>query len=227
MTTPETAPSVPELAVEDWGTVDYEEALRRQLELVERVASEDLPGVLVVCSHPPVITLGRATQPGDVFAWSGPIIEIARGGRATYHGPSQLVIYPILNLKHARRGRAPQEIAGYLRTLENVLIDWLAEQGLTAEGRSLRKKAPEAGEAEETGVWVGARKVASLGLGVKKWVAYHGAALNLENDPQAFTGMNPCGFRREVMVSVEELLGRRLDRARATREIVARLLKAL
>lgn len=215
------------LSFEDWGLLGYEQALERQLALVEKTAAENSAGTLVVCSHPPIITLGRATQEGDVFAWPGQVIEISRGGRATYHGPSQLVIYPILNLKHERHGRAPQEIAGYLRTLENVLIEWLGTYGIEAEGRSLRKKAPLAGEAEETGVWVGHRKVASLGIGVKKWISYHGAAINLDHDPEAFIGMNPCGFRREVMVSVEELLGRRLDRAQATREITALLLKAL
>lgn len=226
MSTPETRDDQP-LPFDDWGLIPYDEALERQLRLVEDIAETGRPGTLVMCTHPPVVTLGRATQPGDVFDWSGPTIEISRGGRATYHGPSQLVAYPIVNLKVPRRGRAPQEIAGYLRDLENAVIHWLESLGIRAEGRSLRKKSFSEGATEETGVWVGDRKVASLGIGVRKWISYHGVAVNLDHDPSAFVGLNPCGFRREVMVSVEELLGQRLDRDQAANELRERLLSEI
>ncbi|MFN7730233.1 MAG: lipoyl(octanoyl) transferase LipB [Bdellovibrio sp.] len=192
---------------QDWGLIDYQEALKRQEELVETVAAEQSAGVLVFCTHPAVITLGRKTQAGDVFGWQGPILEISRGGRATYHGPSQLVVYPIYNLSFARKGKLTRDIAWYLRTLESVIVATLADYGVTAVGRSLQKKAATDTGEDETGVWVGPQKVASLGIGVRKWVSYHGAAINLDQDPQAFTGMKPCGFSKETMVSLQELLG--------------------
>lgn len=216
-----------DLEFQDWGLVPYEDALDRMLGLVEKVAAGEHPGALVFCSHPPVITLGRATQPGDVFAWDGPILEISRGGRATYHGPSQLVVYPVFSLKQERRGRAPQEIAGYLRALEEAIVAALAEEGVEAVGKSLKKKNPDAAAADETGVWVGERKIASLGIAVKKWVTYHGAAINIDRDPKAFSGMNPCGFRRDVMVSLEDVLNRPISREDFAGRLRERLLRTL
>lgn len=197
------------LTFEDWGLIDYREALAKQEALVEKIHQEGSSGILVFCSHPAVVTLGRKTQPGDVFGWQGPVVEIARGGRATYHGPSQLVIYPLLNLDRAPK---PRDIAWYLRTLEDSIVRVLASEGVEAVGRSLQKKSESDLEADETGVWVGSRKIASLGIGVRKWISFHGAALNLDRDPSAFSGMRPCGFNREVMVSLEEVRGRKTDR---------------
>lgn len=191
------------LIVQDWGLIDYNEALERQLQLVQEVAEKEIPGYLVFCTHPPVVTKGRATQDNDIFAWDGPIIEVSRGGRATYHGPSQIVIYPILNLKLARGGRKEKEIVGYLRALEDAIVTTLQEYGVQSQGRSLQKK--ENSEDDETGVWVGSRKIASLGVAVKKWVTYHGAAINILKDPKAFMGINPCGFQSHVAVSLEEI----------------------
>jgi lipoyl(octanoyl) transferase len=212
---------------QDWGLVDYQEALKRQEALVETVAAEQSPGVLVFCTHPAVITLGRKTQVGDVFGWQGPIIEISRGGRATYHGPSQLVVYPIYNMSFAREGKPTRDIAWYLRTLENAIVATLSDYGVAAVGRSLQKKpTSETGE-DETGVWVGSQKVASLGIGIRKWVSYHGAAINLDQDPQAFTGMKPCGFTKDTMVSLQELLGGQpVDRSEFAQKLKARLLEA-
>lgn len=214
------------LEFQDWGLVPYEDALQRMSSMVDEVASGK-SGALVFCTHPPVVTLGRSTQAGDVFAWDGPTLEIARGGRATYHGPSQLVLYPIVSLKAPRRGRAAQEIAGYLRALENGIIAALAELGIESVGRSLQKKSLQADAADETGVWAGNRKIASLGIGVRKWVTFHGAAINVDHDPKAFQGMNPCGFRREVMTSIEETLGGPIDRAQFANRLRQILLEAL
>lgn len=214
---------------EDWGLIDYETALEKQLQYVNEVVEGRRQETLVFCTHPPVVTLGRSTRPGDVFAFEGPVVEINRGGRATYHGPSQLVIYPILDLSRERHGRAPREIAGYLRALENSIVGVLKEAGIAAEGRSLRHRdgravgAPTPGAAraaslgdavetaDETGVWVGAQKIASLGIGVRRWVSFHGAALNLMYDPKAHRGLNPCGFQSNVMTSVEQLTNEKPD----------------
>lgn len=205
---------------EDWGLIDYESALQRQLSYVADIVEGQREETLVFCTHPPVVTLGRSTKPGDVFAFDGPVVEINRGGRATYHGPSQLVIYPILNLAKERHGRGPREIAGYLRALENSIVDVLKEAGITAEGRSLRHRDGRAAgaqnsdaveTADETGVWVGPQKIASLGIGVRRWVSFHGAALNLAYDPKAHQGLNPCGFQSNVMTSVEQQTGEKPD----------------
>jgi len=204
---------------QDWGLIDYKTALNKQLALVEKVAEKksqnanhhaNHPGFLIFCTHPHIVTLGRQTQPTDVFAWAGESVEISRGGRATYHGPSQLVIYPILNLKKARAGRGPQEIRGYLRALELTIIETLKEYSVNAKA-----------ESADTGVWVGSKKIASLGIAVKKWVTYHGAAINLDNDPLAFQGLNPCGFKSSTMICLETLLGKKINRE----EFGAKLLK--
>src|SRR5690606_9542350 len=115
----------------------------------------------------------------------------------------QLVIYPILNLNFQRKGRKEKEIAGYLRILENSIVEVLKTYGVESVGKSLQKKSSEDEGKDETGVWVGPQKIASLGIGVKKWVTYHGAAINLEYDPAAFQGLNPCGFQSSTMVSLE------------------------
>lgn len=197
---------------EDWGLIDYEQALNKQLEYVEKVASDEThPGFLIFCTHPPVVTLGRQSQPEDLFAWKGPVIEISRGGKATYHGPSQVVVYPIVNLKNPRAGRGGQEIRGYLRALEQAIVDTLKKFGIESIGRTPQKIPGQATTTDETGVWVADRKIASLGIAVKKWVTYHGAAINVSYDPEAFVGMNPCGFKSSTMISVEQQLNRQPD----------------
>lgn len=216
-----------DLIFQDWGLIDYEEALAKQTALLELVHQENTPGYLIFCTHPPVVTLGRATKPGDVFDWKGPVIEVSRGGRATYHGPSQLVVYPILNLTLPRKGRKEREIVGYLRALENAIVEVLKRFGLNAHGRSLQKNSQTQSEADETGIWIENKKLASLGIAVKKWVSFHGAAINLTYDPQAFKGMNPCGFSSETMISVEQILDAPLDTEDFKRKLKDELLRAL
>lgn len=195
---------------EDWGLIDYKKALDKQLEYVEKVSSDDNhPGFLIFCTHPPVVTTGRQSTPEDVFSWKGPVIEISRGGKATYHGPSQVVVYPILNLKNPRAGRGAQEIRGYLRTLEQAIVDTLKVYSVDSVGRTPQKVPGQPTTTDETGVWVGQKKIASLGIAVKKWVTYHGAAINLTYDPEAFVGMNPCGFKSSTMISLEQILNRK------------------
>ncbi|MGZ3768374.1 MAG: lipoyl(octanoyl) transferase LipB [Bdellovibrio sp.] len=216
-----------DLKFEDWGLVNYEDALEKQTELVEKVASENLPGYLIFCTHEPVVTLGRATQAGDVFGWQGPVIEVSRGGRATYHGPSQLVIYPILNLAHQRKGRKDREIVGYLRVFEDAIVEVLRSYGIEAQGKSLQKNPNTNSQADETGVWIGNKKIASLGVAVRKWVTFHGAAINLTYDPKAFQGLNPCGFTSNTMISLEQILDSPVNVDGFKEKIKANLLKIL
>jgi len=208
------------LKFEDWGLLDYEEALNRQLQKVEEVSksqSEDF-GFLIFCTHPAVVTLGRKTQPGDLCGWQGPTKEISRGGRATYHGPSQLVVYPIFKIR---------DIGRYLRSFENAILNVLENYGVEAVGKTLQKKTEVSEEIEETGVWVGRQKIASLGIGVKKWVTYHGAAINLDHDPEAFQGLKPCGFTSDTMVSLEKILNQKVDRLQFAEALKTHLLEIL
>ena len=162
-----------------------------------------------------VVTLGRATQPGDVFSWQGPTVEVSRGGRATYHGPNQIVSYPILNLE--RRGR---DLHKYMRDLETAIVRTLKTFGIEAAGRA-------DASIEATGVWLGERKLASIGIGVRKWVSYHGLALNVSHDPKAFRGMKPCGFSTDTMLSMEEVLGQPVDKFAVQEELTRQLVSIL
>lgn len=192
-----------------WGEIEYSQAQSQQLQLLEDIAAGKTADTVVLCTHPPVVTLGRGTQAGDAFGWQGQIADSTRGGRATYHGPNQLVIYPLLNLAIDRKGMAPRDLHAYLRALEKATVLALREIGLDAEAKTL---LPGGGGPSMTGVWVGDHKIASIGIAVKKWVSYHGVAINVDHDPQAFTGINPCGFSTDVMTSVENLLGKKVDR---------------
>lgn len=196
---------------QDWGLINYEEALKKQEQLVEDVASQNRPGVLVFCQHPAIVTLGRSTQNGDVTTWAGPILEVSRGGRATYHGPSQLVIYPVINLNLASPHRPAKDVTAFLRQFENAIVESLKAYNIQAQGRSLQKKKETEAGADETGVWVGSQKLASLGIAVRKWTTYHGAAINVHQDPMAFQGLNPCGFQPSVMICLEKLVCKPID----------------
>lgn len=198
------------MRLEDWGLIDYESSVSRQLAAVEEVAvgAEER---IVFCSHPPVVTLGRGATAADMLGWSGSTIETSRGGRATYHGPNQIVIYPILDLKRARESVPSRDVHAYLHALERASVAILRELGLPAA----EARTSQVGEISLTGVWAGERKLASIGIAIRKWITYHGVAINIHDDPSAFQGIRPCGFSSNVMSSVERELGRTVDRARA------------
>ncbi len=210
------------LKVQDWGLIDYQDALQRQLDLVDLVHQELARETIIFCSHPPVVTTGRATREGDVFAWSGATVEVNRGGRATYHGPNQVVAYPILDLN--QRGR---DLHKYMRSLEDAIVLSLRDFGIQAVGRSMQASDEGNEMTEATGVWVGSRKIASIGIGVRKWVSFHGLALNVNQDAQAFHGMKPCGFTAETMISMQEILGTRVDQVAVQNKLQQHLLSIL
>jgi len=195
----------------DWGMIAYEESLTQQLALVESIIKGQHEESLVFCSHPPVVTLGRAFKSKDQgeVSWKGEVVETSRGGKATYHGPSQLVIYPLINLNQKRESALPaKDLHAYLRLLEQAVVVSLKELNIEAH----IKPTPKASPVQLTGVWVGEKKIASLGVAVKRWVTYHGVAINIDSDPDAFTGISPCGFSTEVMTSAEEVLGAKMNR---------------
>jgi lipoyl(octanoyl) transferase len=170
------------------GRVPYREALEWQRRLAqERIAGREEQDLLLLLEHPPVVTLGRSSHQSHLLRADGiDVFEVERGGDVTYHGPGQLVGYPILDLSRHR-----QDLHWYLRTLEQALIDALAELGIPAERRP-----------GYTGVWTRQRKIASLGVHVKQWVTWHGFALNVTTDPGEFERIVPCGIPGVVMTSV-------------------------
>ena len=197
------------MKIEDWGHIEYESSVAKQLALLECVHEGSSDETLVFCSHPAVVTLGRGSVPEDTAEWKGSIYQSSRGGRATYHGPNQLVAYPILDLKRAHRGFKQRDVHAYLRALESATVAVIREIGLV----SAEARTSKAGEISLTGVWVGEKKVASLGIAVRKWITYHGVAINVTEDPSAFAGIRPCGFASSVMSSLEHELGRAIDKA--------------
>lgn len=200
------------LKFKDLGLISYEEALQKQLQLADEVASHKTSSTILFCSHPAVVTLGRATPETDVLDWSGPTVNVSRGGRATYHGPSQLVIYPILDLTLNWSHLRSKDLHHLLRSMEDVVVRVLKFYNIEAQGQNTDPQFKCHG-LEGTGVWVEGRKLASLGMAVKKWISYHGLALNVDHDPTAHKGINPCGFQTSVMTSMEKEAGRKVDRS--------------
>ncbi len=176
----------------DWGIIDYKQSLDQQLDIVENVINKKSNETLVFCKHPSVVTLGKKSKSEDLGSWSGQTYTITRGGSVTYHGEQQLVAYPILNLE-----KRNFDIHKYLRDLEKSCIK-------TLEGYDVLGYSREG----HTGVWVNKAnptKIASIGVAVKKWITYHGMAINLNKDDLAFKGINPCGYDSSVMTSLQEL----------------------
>lgn len=184
--------------VVDLGLIDYNKALEEQLRLVQEVQEDPQKKFLIVCSHPPIVTLGRASRPEDLQGWQGSTLEVSRGGKATYHGPSQLVIYPIFHLEQ-------RDLHAYLQWLEQKVVEFL--KGFDVESLGGFSLDRDDKDGIRTGVWIGERKIASIGIAVKKWVSYHGIAINILKDPMAFQGISPCGFSTNTMISLEEVLG--------------------
>lgn len=180
----------------DFGLIDYAEALARQEAVVQQRCAGDGNDTLFLLEHPPVFTLGRGANERNVLTpRQTPVHRVSRGGDVTFHGPGQLVGYPILHLDVCGR-----DVHAYLRRLEAVLIEVLAEFGIPAES-----------QAGYTGVWVNGRKIASIGVGVRRWVAYHGFALNVDPDLSYFADIVPCGLNGVYMTSMSECLGYAVD----------------
>jgi lipoyl(octanoyl) transferase len=182
------------LRIEDLGRRPYAEVLELQRELRRRRIEGELDeDVLLLVEHTPVITLGRGTRPSslpiapaELERRGVQVFEVERGGDVTFHGPGQLVGYPILDLRGHR-----QDLHWYLRSLEDVLIQALGALDIEAD------RNPGL-----TGVWTAGRKIASIGIHVKQWVTLHGFALNVTTDLDPFDLIVPCGIRQVVMTSV-------------------------
>jgi lipoyl(octanoyl) transferase len=179
------------LRVARLGTVGYQAALKLQDALVAERMRDEIGDTLLLLEHPHVFTLGRGADERFVIAPPAdvPCYRVSRGGQVTYHGPGQLVGYPILKLEGASR-----DVLRYLRNLEQVMIDGLARLGIAAERRL-----------GLTGVWTGGRKLASIGVGIRRWVTCHGFAINVAPELCYFDAIVPCGIAGCEMTSVAAL----------------------
>jgi lipoate-protein ligase B len=206
------------LRVVDLGTESFRETWARQLALVEQRQQGAVPDTLLLVEHPHVFTLGRRREaeanvlaPGDVE-----VIGVERGGDVTYHGPGQIVAYPIVLL-----GDGERDLHGFLRRLEEAVIATCARFGLATDR-----------EPGKTGVWLttrtGARrKLCSMGIACRQWVTFHGLALNVTSDLAYFGRINPCGFEASVMTSMAEQLDAPIDLAQVRGALADELGRAL
>jgi lipoyl(octanoyl) transferase len=203
------------MKVRELGLLPYEDAWKLQLALIEERAADLIPDTLLVVEHPKVFTLGRKTPgvreeaalPKDLGGI--PVFPVERGGEATYHGPGQLVMYPIFQLNLLKTG--PRK---FLRLMEDSIVETLNHFNLSSywiEGK--------------TGVWLKdkegrEKKIASLGIAVRRSVSYHGLALNVNNDLEPFRWISPCGFQPEVMTNLKNQLQREVSTSEV-KEILA------
>jgi lipoyl(octanoyl) transferase len=181
------------------GLTPYDEAHALQRELVERRKRDEIPDQFLLLEHPHVITLGRAANRSNVLADDATrarlgveLFETGRGGDVTYHGPGQLVGYPIIKLLPGR-----QDIRRYVRDIQEVLIRAALDFGVEAEPR----------DGEYVGVWVGDEKLAAIGIRVSRWVTMHGFAFNVATDLNFFQLIVPCGISGRGVTSLQKLLG--------------------
>ncbi len=189
----------------DLGLVDYQKAWDLQHQLWSRRVEDELPDILLLLEHPHVITLGRRGNRSHLIASSDvleamkiPIFHVERGGDVTYHGPGQMVVYPILNLREYG-----YRVVRYVDQLEEVVLRVLRDFGI--EGRR---------DPSNRGVWVGEEKIASVGVAIKRRVSLHGIALNYETDLKYFDLINPCGLEGKKVTSMAEILGTGISRER-------------
>ena len=209
-----TTQSAPEIVVDHTGLLAYESALALQREIHAEVASGARPNTLLLLEHPSVYTAGKRTQSFEMPSDGTPVVQVDRGGRITWHGPGQLVGYPIVKLLK------PTELVGFVRTLESALIKVCEEVGVIAQrvdGRS--------------GVWIcdskGDRKIAAIGIRVASGVTMHGFALNVSPDLSKFSQIVPCGIDDAAVTSLAIELKRTVDIAEITPIVEKHLLDAL
>jgi lipoate-protein ligase B len=194
----------------DLGLIDYKEAWDLQHDLWARRVRGEVPDLLLFLEHPHVITLGRRgnrsyliASPEVLEAMAIPIYHVERGGDVTYHGPGQLVVYPIFNLKEYG-----YRLIRYVDQLEEVILCVLKDFGMEGRKDSLNR-----------GVWVNGEKIASIGVTIKRWVSFHGFSLNYETDLKCFDLIHPCGLVGKKMTSMTKILGAEISREDLTGRI--------
>lgn len=182
-----------EFKILNLGLTDYKKALNIQLDLLDKRKNNLIPDTLILLQHPPTITIGRGGDLKNLLVSQSYLKDrgiyfeqISRGGDITFHGPGQIVAYPIMDLNNLGR-----DIHKYLRSLEHLIIDMLKNYGIKASGFK-----------GITGVWANDKKIASIGIGVKRWITYHGFAININNDLNYYDMIIPCGLSKVRMTNV-------------------------
>ena len=181
------------LLVKTLGTLDYLDAIQLQERLVATKQQESLPDVLLFVEHPHVYTLGRGGNDANILAPRDvPVHRTNRGGDVTYHGPGQLVVYPIVDL----RSKLRKDVHRYVRNLEHSAMQTLADFGIATTRRP-----------PHTGIWINDRKIAAIGVAVRRCITYHGLALNVNTDLTYFQRIIPCGLAWAEVASMQKELG--------------------
>ena len=203
--------ATPTLQIVDWEQLDYGQALSRQKVLLQQRIQQYIPDQLILVEHPPVITLGKSGGEQDLhlpketlMTCGVAVFPIDRGGQATCHGPGQMVAYPIVKLKR-------KDLHWYVGNVLGAVADVLKAFGI----ESTRKQ-------DQPGLWVDGKKIAFIGVSVKKWVTYHGISLNVNNDLSAFDWIIPCGHPGERITSMQAELGRKVDFQRVKQRFIER-----
>jgi lipoate-protein ligase B len=188
----------------DFGRMEYGQALELQKELAAKRARNEIPDTLILVEHDPVITLGRKTTPSNFKPQNIAVFQVERGGDATYHGPGQLVGYPIVHL-------ADHDVRRHVRNIEEALLRTTRNYRIVGERID-----------GHPGIWVEGKKVASIGVAVTDWVTYHGFALNVNTDLSYFELIRPCGLDPSTMTSMKSITGKEINfeevKARFARE---------
>ncbi|MBW2059564.1 MAG: lipoyl(octanoyl) transferase LipB [Deltaproteobacteria bacterium] len=199
-----------EVYLASYPLVPYGEALNLQRRVVSAKIERGFPDTLILLEHPPVITLGRRAREENIRASQEvlqaegiEVFHVERGGDVTYHGPGQLVGYPVFSLKHYGK-----DIPGFVFSIEEALIRLCHDLGIPALRRSLNR-----------GVWVGNKKIASVGLAIRRWISFHGFAFNQAPNMAHFKLINPCGLSAVEMTSAEEILGEAIDSGLLRRQV--------
>jgi len=189
----------------DLGLIDYEKAWDLQHQLWSKRVNDELPDMLLILEHPHVITLGRRGNRSHLIAspevletMKIPVFHVERGGDVTYHGPGQMVVYPILDLKEYG-----YRLVRYIGQLEEVILRVLKDFGIEGKRDPLNR-----------GVWVNGEKIASVGVAIKRWISFHGFSLNYETDLKYFELINPCGLEGKKMTTMAKTLGTEISRER-------------
>src|SRR4030066_784025 len=189
----------------DLGLIDYEKAWDLQHQLWSKRVNDELPDMLLILEHPHVITLGRRGNRSHLIAspevletMKIPVFHVERGGDVTYHGPGQMVVYPILDLKEYG-----YRLVRYIGQIEEVILRVLKDFGIEGKRDPLNR-----------GVWVNGEKIASVGVAIKRWISFHGFSLNFETDLKYFELINPCGLEGKKMTTMAKTLGTEISRER-------------
>ena len=201
----------PTLQIIDWQLLDYGQALSRQNAMVRQRLTEDGPDRLILVEHSPVITIGKSGGTQDLYlskealqSRGVAVYPIDRGGQATFHGPGQMVAYPIVKLRR-------KDLHWYVRNVLGAVADVLEAYGI----EPMQKEG-------QPGLWVNGKKIAFIGVSVKKWVTYHGISLNVNNDLSFFDWIVPCGHPDERITSMQAELGREVDVEQVKKRFIQR-----